>query len=390
MTGALGAFRGLLGRWRGARQDTSPPAAREGSAPPAEEETEPRFTGEGDRCLRPVEEVAMERAEDRDPRDAAEEERADGMPSRRLARHMMSYLNARAEETLGLLLEELSREMTGDLGAALENARQGISAEVAQLREGILSSQRESSRLGRELVRSGATLESIHAAVSALGPALERMEESLRAQLVQKHERDQQLRDEVERAALDDMIATLDGLDAGLEEGRALVQALAGTQQRLKDATVQRWWRAMGQATGVKRALPEIPVEDVEGWMGGLELTYRRLQDALARRGVVPIEAAGKPFDPHLHEAVAVEPCSPEQDGIVLREERRGYRTQERIIRLSQVVVGRAVSPEAAGDRGGSGHPAMEQQPEDLENEMEKGQSGEEGGRGGESPSDHK
>jgi molecular chaperone GrpE len=57
---------------------------------------------------------------------------------------------------------------------------------------------------------------------------------------------------------------------------------------------------------------------------------------------VTPIEAVGQPFDPHLHEAVAVESCAAGQDGVVLRELRRGYRTAERVVRLAQVVVGRA------------------------------------------------
>jgi len=365
MTGPLGTLRGLLDRWRGAPKDGLESGVRRGSPVHAEGALQPPSAGEegrGGSSLK--QEVAMWRREDMEPVESAEEKREDAMPSRRLARHMMAYLNARAEETLALLLEELSKEMTGELAESLESARKGISAEVAQVREGIQSSHREFSRIGRELVRSGAALESIQAAVAALGPALERMEDSLRAELVQGRNRDRQLYDEVERAALDDMIAALDGLDAGLEEGRELVSALADTQRRLKDAMVQRWWRAMGQATGVKRPLPEIPLEDVEGWIGGLELTYRRLQDALARRGVVPIDAAGKPFDPHLHEAVAVEPCPEEQDGIVLREERRGYRTPERILRLSQVVVGRAVPPQPAG------HPVRRKEvPEELPGE---------------------
>ena len=260
--------------------------------------------------------------------------------SSHVARLMGSYLKARAEETLASLLDELSNELAARSGRALDSARQQISAEIGSVREDVLSSRNEFGRMGRELTRWGATLDSVLAAMSAIGPNMERLESSLRSELMRELARYRQLREESEQAALDDMLAALDGLEAGQQDGRELLQALASVQRRLGDATAQRWWRAMAEATGVKRRLPEIPVADVENWINGLELTYKRLQDALGRRGVTRIEAVGKPFDPYLHEAVAIESCSQEQDGIVLREQRKGYRTADRVVRLSQVVVG--------------------------------------------------
>lgn len=308
----------------------------------------------------------------------------DAAASPHLARNLMAYLDARAEEALALLLEELSRDTAHELSTAMEETRQTVSAEIEGVRESVLSSNREFSRIGRELVRSGAALESIQTAVSALGPTVERMEDSLRAELAQEHaRREQQLREEAERTALDDMLATLDGLETGMEAGRELVRALSDAQHRLKDATVQRWWRAMGEATGTKRPLPEVPLSDVENWIAGLELTHRRLQDALARRGVVPIDAVGKPFDPYIHEAVAVEACPEEQDSLVLREERRGYRTRDRVIRLAQVVVCRAEPARPPGRRrrqsrvlgeqpAGGHEPAMDGDPERTEQREEE------------------
>lgn len=353
--GALGAFRHLLGRW-GVQQQLPATRGQESGPEPAEKAGEISLGGQERSARPPRDELAARRVE-----------RGDDLPSPRIARHVMAYLNARAEEALAHLLEELSRETAREVAESLEENRQAVSAEIAEVREGILSSQREFSRIGRELVRSGATLESIREAVTALGPAMERVESSLRSELMQEHARERRLREEAEQAALDDILATLDGLEAGLEHGRELVQALSEAQRRLKDSTVQRWWRAMGEATGVKRPLPEVPVADVEGWIGGLELTHRRLQDALARRGVTPIDAVGKPFDPYLHEAVAVEPCPPERDGMVLREERRGYRAADRIVRLSQVVVGRGVPPGGGAKRRRASRATEEQPSEDAE-----------------------
>lgn len=268
--------------------------------------------------------------------------------SSEITRLVSAYLNARAEEMLAVLLEGVAREATRELRQAVEDSGRSISSDVAEVREGVASSQRELSRIGRELVRSGATLESIQATVSAIGPTVEGLEASLRAELA----RARQLRRETELAGLDDILLTLDGLEAGLEEGRELLQTLAGAHHRLKDATVQRWWRAMGEATGVKRPLPDVPLDDLESMVAGLELTHRRLLDALVRRGITAIEAVGKPFDPHVHEAVAVEPCPMEQDGLVLREQQRGYRTADRVIRLAQVIVGRGQQAKTGAKRG--------------------------------------
>lgn len=289
--------------------------------------------------------------------------------SSEITRLVSAYLNARADEMLAVLLEGLTRQATRELRQAVESTGQSISSEIAEVRDGVASSQREFSRIGRELVRSGATLESIHAAVAAIGPTMERLEANLRTELA----RDRQLQRETELAGLDDILLTLDGLEAGLEEGQELLQTLAGAHHRLKDATVQRWWRAMGEATGVKRPLPDVPLDDLESMVAGLELTRRRLLDALVRRGVTAIEAVGKPFDPHLHEAVAVEPCPMEQDGLVLREQQRGYRTADRVIRLAQVIVGRGQQPKTGAKRSRPRKVPADQSTEDPEPVVSQG-----------------
>ncbi|HXX93099.1 MAG TPA: nucleotide exchange factor GrpE [Planctomycetota bacterium] len=54
----------------------------------------------------------------------------------------------------------------------------------------------------------------------------------------------------------------------------------------------------------------------------------------LAKTDVLPIETAGKPFDPAFHEAVAVEP-----GGTQLLEVRRGWRIGDRILRPAAVRI---------------------------------------------------
>ena len=45
-----------------------------------------------------------------------------------------------------------------------------------------------------------------------------------------------------------------------------------------------------------------------DSWTRGVELVSQRIRELLARHGVTPIEAQGKPFDPALHEALAEPP----------------------------------------------------------------------------------
>ncbi len=57
----------------------------------------------------------------------------------------------------------------------------------------------------------------------------------------------------------------------------------------------------------------------------GIELIEQRLFDALKKAGLEPIEAAGKPFDPNLHQAVDRAESDELPDQTVLEEYQSGY-----------------------------------------------------------------
>jgi len=71
----------------------------------------------------------------------------------------------------------------------------------------------------------------------------------------------------------------------------------------------------------------------------GVELLYKQAIDALGRTGVVAMQAEGKPFDPHLHEALSREENPALEEGTVVKELRRGYLFKEKLLRPAQVVV---------------------------------------------------
>jgi molecular chaperone GrpE len=71
----------------------------------------------------------------------------------------------------------------------------------------------------------------------------------------------------------------------------------------------------------------------------GMVLVQKQLNDLLAESGLQPIDAEGKTFDPNLHEAIAHEPSDQFPEGTVLRQNRRGYRFKDRLLRPARVVV---------------------------------------------------
>jgi len=76
-----------------------------------------------------------------------------------------------------------------------------------------------------------------------------------------------------------------------------------------------------------------------QNYAKGIELIYQRLADILKKMGVEPIEAAGRKFDPNLHEAVVRVPTAELEDETVLEELQRGYNFKGKLLRPSMVKV---------------------------------------------------
>jgi len=70
-----------------------------------------------------------------------------------------------------------------------------------------------------------------------------------------------------------------------------------------------------------------------------VELIYKQFQDLLKRLGVEPIDAVGKTFDPHLHEAVMMEPSDEHEVNTVITEFQKGYTIGDQLLRPAQVKV---------------------------------------------------
>jgi molecular chaperone GrpE len=83
----------------------------------------------------------------------------------------------------------------------------------------------------------------------------------------------------------------------------------------------------------------EVDNDQAKSLKQGMEMVYRSLADALAKEGLLPIEAVGKEFDPHLHQAVMQGNDENYGSNIVIEEFQKGYLLKDKVIRPSMVKV---------------------------------------------------
>jgi len=95
--------------------------------------------------------------------------------------------------------------------------------------------------------------------------------------------------------------------------------------------------RLLEVADNLERALAYAPAGDA--LRPGVEATLQQLQSALRQEGVEPIAvAAGAPFDPQLHEAIAGHPANVERE-TVAEVTQTGYTFDGQLLRPARVVV---------------------------------------------------
>jgi molecular chaperone GrpE len=72
----------------------------------------------------------------------------------------------------------------------------------------------------------------------------------------------------------------------------------------------------------------------------GCEMVERKFLRAMEAAGLEEIDAAGKPFDPTIHEALTTVPAeTPEEDNMVAQVYQKGYRLKGVLLRPARVVV---------------------------------------------------
>jgi molecular chaperone GrpE len=97
---------------------------------------------------------------------------------------------------------------------------------------------------------------------------------------------------------------------------------------------------------GFENALAAHREAEYENYRKGFELIYRQLLDHVTRLGAERVDPVGKPFDPHLHQAVDRAETTEHADGTILQVFQPGYVFHGRVLRPAMVRV--AVHPNPA------------------------------------------
>ena|SRR6267378_1185711 len=71
----------------------------------------------------------------------------------------------------------------------------------------------------------------------------------------------------------------------------------------------------------------------------GVELIYNKFRKILEAQGVRTMEVVGKPFDPHLHDALLQVPRADVPPHTVVEEVDKGYLLNDKVLRHAKVIV---------------------------------------------------
>jgi molecular chaperone GrpE len=85
--------------------------------------------------------------------------------------------------------------------------------------------------------------------------------------------------------------------------------------------------------------LAQTKHQDLDAFLKGVEMILAHLYDTLKEYGVKPIEAEGKMFDPHYHEALMQVEDKNLAEHTIVEELQRGYMLNDRVIRTAKVKV---------------------------------------------------
>ncbi len=88
-----------------------------------------------------------------------------------------------------------------------------------------------------------------------------------------------------------------------------------------------------------ERAFAHSDEQSNPEYQKGVELIYRQLKDLMEKKGLRPVQAEGKQFDPNVHEAIAREERDDLPDNTVLEELQKGYFFKDKLLRPALVKV---------------------------------------------------
>jgi molecular chaperone GrpE len=95
----------------------------------------------------------------------------------------------------------------------------------------------------------------------------------------------------------------------------------------------------LGVYDNFERALKSLEPAENRGLLEGIGLIAKQYSDLLRKRGVVEVEAEGKPFDPSIHQAVMTAESAEVEEPVVGEVFQKGYLLNDRLLRPALVKV---------------------------------------------------
>ncbi|MBV71281.1 MAG: nucleotide exchange factor GrpE [Myxococcales bacterium] len=114
----------------------------------------------------------------------------------------------------------------------------------------------------------------------------------------------------------------------------------------------------LGAVDNLERALGHA--EPGNSLAEGVEMVLRQFVQMAAKYGAEPFEAAGKPFDPQMHEAMTQIPTDEAEPGTVMDVFQRGWTLHGRLVRPAMVTVAAAMPQSASQESDVAGNPEQE------------------------------
>ncbi len=76
----------------------------------------------------------------------------------------------------------------------------------------------------------------------------------------------------------------------------------------------------------------------------GMTMVQKQLENFLSENGMQTIDAVGQKFDPNLHEALGEETSAEVPEGQIVRQQRKGYKLRDRLLRPASVFVSKGTA----------------------------------------------
>ena len=231
---------------------------------------------------------------------------------------------ARLEARLGAS----ERTLAGLADRAGTAAPVPAATDVAALAAAVAALEKQIGRAGREQLKANALAED-------QGARLAEALDALRAADARREADHAAARAAARLEVVRAILPALDGLDAARCSGQQLLA-------RPVEVAPAPGFLARLFAAPAPPA-PDVALrDDLAAWLTGLDFVRARLLAVLEAEGVRPMEAAGRPFDPHRHVALeVVAPDTAHPPGTVVAELRHGYLVGDRPLRHAEVVVSR-------------------------------------------------